>query len=434
MSWEGTGDHRTPPSGGTPERKENHAPRKRTYAPRPARNSADAIDREVTRTQDKALEAIEQDARVIKAARKLPVNGPLSQQQINEARTNALDYIERHELTHKQVSRGIGLKSPSTVTEVLNGTYKGKPDAIIRKINAWVEQHARGQDSDRPQLFVSTKVVEQIFKIIRNTIRTRKTAVIFGPAGVSKTTVCLEAARTEIVGSVHIPCNATCTSLTSFSKLWCKCLGTSTGGSNGDRFDRIVEVLKDSDRCQLIDDAHKLLPSRSRDIRVSTSYCKSLEFIFDVHDAAGVPIVLFGTIEIDQAIGDEQGWAGQLSSRVKSRYSITQSAQQSGRPLFTKDDVIAFAKSIGPTFRLTGGAADLLASLCSIPGNGGLRRVENILSTAHDCMRHRRRTEGHDKLGPITIDDIETALHLLYDMAHAEHMLAEADQLKREVA
>ena len=49
-------------------------------------------------------------------------------------------------------------------------------------------------------------------------------------------------------------------------------------------------------------------------------------------------------------------------------------------------------------------------------------------------MKHRRRKEGADSIGPITIDDIETALHLLYDMAHAEHMLAEANQLKREVA
>lgn len=434
MSWEGSGHHRTPPKGGTPERKENYEPRRNDYQRRERRNSTEAIDREIARTQQRVMNALEQDAQVIRAARKLPMTGPLTKDQIDKARQNALDYMEQNELSRKVVAKGIGI-SVSVVSEALSGTYRGSVDEVIRKINAWVEQHARGKDSDRPQCFVSTTVARHMLRIIQDAIRTRSTAVIYGPAGVSKTTICLEAARTEIVGSVHVPCNVTCTSLASFSRLWCKCLGVAPGGSNADRFDRIVEVLKGSNRCQLIDDAHKLLPSRSRSVRSSETTSKSLEFIFDVHDAAGAPIVFFGTTEVAEAIGDERMHLGQLSSRVKIRYSITTAAMQDGRPLFTSDEVLKFAHSIGPQFRLTEGAAKHLSKISSTPGNGGLRRVKYILSMAFACMKSRRRAQkASDEIGPITIDDIQTAMGMLYEPKFAEHISTQAEELKIGVA
>lgn len=433
MSWDGTGEHRVPPSGGTPERKDTYK-RERRDQGREARNTSEAIDRETARTQQRVLNALEQDAQVIRAARKLPMTGTISPEQAEDARLNAINYIKANELTRKTVAKGIGL-SVSVVTEALNGKYKGDSTDVIRKINNWVEQHARSKDSDRPQCFVSTTVARHMLRIIEDTMRTRSTAVIYGPAGVSKTTICLEAARVYHVGSIHIPCNVTCTSLASFSRLWCKCLGVAPGGSNADRFDRIVEVLKDTTRCQMIDDAQKLLPSRSRSVRSSETTSKSLEFIFDVHDATGAPIVFFGTTEVAQAIGDERMHLGQLSSRVKSRYSITLAAMEDGRPLFTAEEVIEFASSIGPQFRLTPGAADHLAKISSTPGNGGLRRVKYILSMAFACMKSRRRAKKMaDPVGPITVEDIQTAMGMLYEPKFAEHIAAQADELKVGVA
>ena len=403
------------------------------------RRSAKAIQADIDRKQNEALEAIERDRRIIdSAARMLPMSGKLTEEHIDGIRQAALEYIEANEVTHALIAKSIGLKSASTISEFLSGKPRGDADKTARAINAWMKQHHRAKRHDRPQHFITTSVVRNILTVIDETIRQSSVAVVSGPSGVSKTTVCVEACNTQFVGSVHVPCNMTCTSLSTFSALWCDCLGIPNYGNNGQRFARIVERLKDTNRCQLIDDAHKLLSSRSRSIRTTTPHCKPLEFIFDVHDATKVPIVLFGTVEVDEAIADESVWAGQLSSRVSTKYSISEMASESpdgGKLLFTKQDIIAFAESLGPTFKLSPGAIDQFTAMCNILGTGGLRRIGYLLSKAHAVMRSRRKKESSGKPGPIIQDDIQKAMTLMFGARYADHIRDRADELrKREVA
>lgn len=395
------------------------------------------IDKEKAEHEDRALEALDAEGRIIKAARMLPMTGTLTEEQIAGVRENALAYISANGLSHKQVAREIDV-SPSSISEFLNNKHRGDTQKLARAINSWVEQHARAKDASRPREFIMNNVVRDIFGIIRHSIAHNGMAVIYGPTGVSKSTACIEACTTEIVGSVHIPCHGSCTSVSAFSSLWCECLGLPTCRTNYHRFNRIVEKLKGTSRCQLIDDAHKILASRSRTIRTSAPHCKPLEFIFDVHNATNAPIVLFGTMEIDAAIADESSWAGQLSSRIDIRYSISERAKDipgGGKQLFTTDDILAFARSLGPTFKLSLPAANYLTDSANFLGLGGLRRVGKVLRIAHSVMQARRNAEAEGKPGDIIIEDIKAALVHTYNRQHAEHIFESVKQLrKQEVA
>jgi DNA transposition AAA+ family ATPase len=388
--------------------------------------------------EDRVLEALDAEGRIIKAARMLPMTGSLTDEHIAGVRDTALDYIKANDITHARIARDIGI-SASSISEFLNNKHRGDTQKLAREINGWVAQHARAKDASRPREFIMNNVVRDIFSIINDSIAHKRVSVITGPSGVSKSTACIEACTTEIVGCVHIPCNMTCTSVSAFSSLWCERLGLPTCRTNHHRFSRIVEKLKGTSRCQLIDDAHKILASRSRTIRTTAPHCKPLEFIFDVYTATECPMVLFGTMEIDQAIADEAAWAGQLSSRVKTRYSISERAKDlpggGGKQLFTTEDILAFAKTLGPTYRLSPPAANFLTKAANLLGFGGLRRVSNLLLTSHSVMQDRRRREYEGRAGDIIIEDVKSALVSSFGRQHAEHLFESVEQMrKQEVA
>ncbi len=224
------------------------------------------IDEQKQQHEDRVLEPLDAEGRIIRAARMLPMSGTLTEEQIAGVRENASP-TSPTTISRTSRSAGIGLKSPSPVSE-FQQQVQGR-HLLAREINAWVEQHA---SQTRPPL-ASSRPASSASTITRH----------HRPSSVSKTTVCLEACTTEIVGSVHVPCNMTCTSVSAFSALWCECLGLPTGRTAAQRFSRIVEKPK-TRTAATIDDAHKLLASRSRTLRTNAPTANP--WIFDVHEAA----------------------------------------------------------------------------------------------------------------------------------------------------
>jgi hypothetical protein len=101
----------------------------------------------------------------------------------------------------------------------------------------------------------------------------------------------------------------------------------------------IIAALRGTGRGIIIDEAHQLTPD-------------ALELLRDIHDKAGVPIVLPGTVKLQDQVNDQGFYFAQLSSRIAIKYDMT-------------DDVEL-----------------LLTKLSHIPGWGGLRLCSKVVQVA----------------------------------------------------
>ena len=131
---------------------------------------------------------------------------------------------------------------------------------------------------------------------------------------------------------------------------------------------RIIKALRGTGRLLLIDEAHQLSS-------------EALEFIRDLHDECGVPIVLAGTLKLNDAIADSDVFSGQLSSRVAIRYDITADLNAgNGPPLHSTDEIRRMYES--DKLRMTNDGRELLTRIANLPGLGGLRLCTKLVQVA----------------------------------------------------
>lgn len=349
------------------------------------------------------IESLAQDARVKQEARMLPTDRKLTHEEIAGVRAHVREYLEKHNVPANEVAKKIS-RSASVVTQFLNATYAGNCDKIARLLNTFVEQHARGLDPGLARGFVSTRIAEDILGVCRMAQATRTVNLVYGPAGVGKS-VCFRACEAGlIVGAAHIEVTEGSRNPGQFIKAWARRLNLKFGGSIGDVEDRVIDALRGSDRLQMIDEAHRLRK-------------EAVEIVRDVHKQANVGVVLGGTYDIEANINDFHENYGQMESLVNVRYDILAQHQQTGEPLFTVDEVIRFASSMG--LRLTGDAAEWLGDRIGlIPGYGGLRKAERLLWAARIIAN---RVEKSDRVA-IDVKHLKAAMRQNEGLSHYERM------------
>ena len=125
-------------------------------------------------------------------------------------------------------------------------------------------------------------------------------------------------------------------------------------------------------RCLLIDEAHRLHPD-------------AIELLRDIHDETGCPVVLAGTVKLNDVVADQGLFFGQLSSRVALRYNLADDLQATGgdggpRPLHTLEEIRQLYES--DKLRLTDEGRLLLQRIANLPGFGGLRLCAKIMAVA----------------------------------------------------
>ena len=108
------------------------------------------------------------DERALVAAWMLPNDGPLTDKQRREAMGNFARYIRTNGMTAANVAHAIGTPRATAIGELLKGTYRASADAHIRKLNLYVEQHARKRAASVGEKFVTTtKVAKDMLKTAR---------------------------------------------------------------------------------------------------------------------------------------------------------------------------------------------------------------------------------------------------------------------------
>lgn len=344
--------------------------------------------------------------RILMAAWTLPNEGPLTDAQRAQAMANFAEYLSTRGITFADVGHEIGKPQATTIRDLVKGIYRKESDEHIRVLNNWIEQHARQAAVKIKGKFVETSVARSIQYVAKTARDQGVMAVVVGPTGLGKTR-CAQALVDTISGAILLTIMRRRQTADGLLSHLADQLKVYTGDKLAEsmrglpRHERVLHRLKDSNRLIIVDEAHKLHPG-------------GLEFLRELHDATGVPMLLLATKDLQQRIErDADPDHGQLYSRIPMVYPLVPEAKKTpdGRrfapkPLFTVEDIKRLYHST--PIRLSDDATRYLCEIANELGHGSLRKCGNLVALG--ARRARKRLSVHeDDVVTVTSDDIQTA-------------------------
>jgi DNA transposition AAA+ family ATPase len=354
------------------------------------KNGEPDTDRQVAMRE--GMDRLNDNNRILRAARMLNENRPLTRDEIKGVVSQFLHYTAENNIPHRYVARQCGY-SISVISCWAGGTYKGDVEGVTRTVNNWMERDSRRRESRRPKDYIATQVAEDIRTTVYLADKRSCMAAIVVPAGAGKTMVakalCQEMRGIYVYADEHI------TSRELYRSIAAEVGWDNKLSSRGDLLRFIVSKLNGSGRVIFVDEAQNI--------------GKHLGCLRSIFDRAGTPIVMLGTDEIMRHLNDRSHGRGQFSSRT-IRYSAMDCVanveggpgNQAGRDLFTLEEVQAlFAMK---KIRIDREGMKLLWALACLPNYGTLRLIEAIVDTAIDQSPDRN---------VVTRDDVVSALKLL---------------------
>lgn len=366
--------------------------------------------------------------KILMAAWTLPNEGPLTEAQRKQAMGNFAQYIRRRGLNYGDVARQVGKPSVTTIRDLCLGTFREGCDAHVRTLNNWVEQHARAQAVKLKGEFVLTYVAKQIQAVARVVRENQTMGLATGPTGIGKT-YCAQALHETISGSILVTAMFGATHPKGLARLIADAIGVRDAAVSRSEMnhltqvERVVYKLKDSARLVIVDEAHKLQEG-------------AIELLREIHDAAGVPILLLATRDLaDRIERSANPDRGQLYSRIDIVWPLTEGrdlyAGGDNKLLYSIDDIRRLYEI--PPIRLSKDGARYLEDVANRLGHGSLRSCGRILRNA---ARRARKRQELDEEAPVmvTADDLEHAETRLRKSAFARESITERRRLAAGVA
>jgi DNA transposition AAA+ family ATPase len=267
--------------------------------------------------------------------------------------------IERRGLTQTQVAREAGI-SPTSLTQLLGGTYAADPRRLVTKLEQWLaslrQRAAQPQMPEAPE-WVATATADRILAALGYAQMAGDVAVIYGGAGVGKTSAAHEYRR-RYPNVWHATMSPATAGVTTALEEVCLALGMRDLPQGAARMLReIVSRVRDTRGLLIVDEAQHLSVG-------------ALDALRAIHDATGVGLALLGNdlIYARMTGGARVAWLDRLFSRIGRRLRVARANRQ---------DVEAIAQAHGVT------AADALKRLAAIgAGAGALRSVTKCLRLA----------------------------------------------------
>lgn len=209
-------------------------------------------------------------------------------------------YQEKAGLSQRQIGSKLAVSS-SVVSQWLAGIYPGDVPKLERKVREFLDNEGRRRQAGVETVECAQTIeVRQALEVIR---RTNDVGVIMGEPGVGKTRG-IELYRNENPLAILFHVRSwTCDKIAMEGAMveavegWDKVTRRSVW---------LVQKLANSDRLLIVDDAHKLTRP-------------ALQWIFDLHDATGIPIALIGTFALEDKVADD----AQRFRRVGYRTELT---------------------------------------------------------------------------------------------------------------
>jgi len=286
----------------------------------------------------------------------------------------------REGLTQRKLAQAIGI-APSTLSEWLNGTYKGDEDAVRKLVSAWIEarQDATSRAVAAMSDFVETPTSEKICAALAYAKSAADMVCIYGGPGVGKTRA-IAYFRAKYPTAVWVATMTPASSgLVSALEVVGEAVGLAecTGGARRVS-NAIRKQVAGSHGLIIIDEAQHLSMAAIEELR-------------SIHDATGIGLALVGneTSYARLTGGSRAASYAQIFSRIGMRLFVH-------RP--DRGDVRAIADAMGVT---DADAIDFMARMAARPGalRGMLKALRLVLGQS----------------GPqgVTVESLRAACHLL---------------------
>lgn len=320
---------------------------------------------------------------------RLPDEGePLAPATRDQIIAAVREHLRKFDLSQKELGAAIGYMNV-TVSQVLSGKYKGEPDGVLRAMAGFIEDDLRRRDQSRPIGFYDTN----IFLAIRTLAGYAKTNALstseldsgaaaekprivigFGPAGLGKTLGARAYAR-EDPNAIYVRIRKGQGRASHFARDICEAMSTRNARQPKGAVDHCYRALRGSQRLLICDEFH----------RANFEQC---EFIRDLSDVCGIPVLLLATQEFYQRISGVRRREGryqydQFASRVGYVVDLIKGTDGLGgdkRPIFSLEEVLAIFKR--GQLRLAPDAGQFLQALACTIGGGMLRTCMAVFDKA----------------------------------------------------
>jgi len=335
----------------------------------------------------------ERDSRQLLEARMLPDKGPLSKEQRDQVTSAVNAYIQKHGLTQQEVCRQVSVGAQA-LSGILRGTYDHAPlDGYLRGLNDWLEVDARRRRTKPFARYVETRVAKRIMNCAVNASNRKQMVLVHGPTGIGKSLVAHVVAD-KFPGAIYLRISSGNTSFTSLRRMLAthlRLFGRRRSQKRDEAAgltldERIFDVLRDSHRLIIVDEAHRVAES-------------ALDFLRDLYDECRTPILLLCTKDLlDRVRRDSDEDHGQLYSRIHVADLVYGFDKVPGgkKPLFTVADIRKIFES--DKVRLLPEARGYLQDAANMLGHGSLRLCDDIMALAVDIERSVKDLGPQDAL------------------------------------
>ena len=321
---------------------------------------------------------LQAEARRLRVGRSLPAEGELDWptiraigddlQQLHAAPSvtwNGLAAGMGHIVTGETLRRFAGAQSRDELPAPASAS------SLARRVNTQLELLARRHEGRLPGEFVETRAAQMMLAVIRKCSEWGSMGLITSDSGRGKS-LTLRAASEIMPGSMLMRCS-TDTTRPQLLRAICNAAGAKTSSKSYMMEERLEQLLRDTGRLLLLDEAHKLRPH-------------SLEVVRDLHDLTGCPIVLAGTSGVLRTVFDSDD-GGQFASRVAVRLDLESylagGEGGDGGPLHTPAEIVKLFYI--DRVKLTSDGAQALARIANVPGLGALRLAKQVFRAAVDA-------------------------------------------------
>jgi DNA transposition AAA+ family ATPase len=357
---------------------------------------------EVAKVADRIIE----NDRILQGSSMLPMDRELTAEEIETVRANSVRYRDQHELSISDIARQTGY-SKAVLSEFQSGKYKGNSQKVARRVNEWIERHARRKQPKKPKFdHIQTRSFGLMAAVINLGDKLNKMVAFVGPSGSGKTM--LLRVKAEETNAILVTAMAGMTARSIYQAIAFELGFRNENATTSRLLTYILATLKDTHRPLYVDEAHLL--------------GKQVGALRSIYDQAGIPIVLAGAAEILNLVDDRQHGCGQFSSRtilfnlMDHVEADVPTDDEDGDPLFSAAEIRAFLKS--KNIRFDAEAFKMVLALSCLPEEGTLRKVGDII----DAIR-----EGNTEDEIFTREDVKDALILL-DSSRAQYLLRQVNR------
>lgn len=234
----------------------------------------------------------------------------MTQENISSIRQQLADYLEASHHSQRKAAKQLGV-STTTLSFFLSGTYTGNNTEVATKAQQLLQMGAaRKKIVQLPNICLTLGNTAAILRTVKIAHMHRNIALIFGPAGCSKSTT-LKYCKETTNGIIYVEADATTSTPRSVLQLILDAMGESTKGTTATMMQRILKLLVDTDRLIIIDEAQHLTE-------------KSFDTVRAINDKAHIGIVYAGNPSILQRMyGRQQEEFDQVYSRVVYKCKLT---------------------------------------------------------------------------------------------------------------